>query len=310
MSWVKQKKSIIILAPMADLTDSPFCRICREVSGYDFVIFREMVSAEALVRNNEKTWKMCRFNKREKPLVIQIFGGNAKHIAEAAEKIVKKNKPDGIDINMGCPVPKIAGKSNAGASLMKDHDRAIGIIKAIKKLNLGVPITVKTRLGWSGENEILDFAPQLEKAGVDLITIHGRTKNQGYSGKAKWEMIARVKKLVSIPVIANGDIQNLEDIKKCLAITKADGVMIGRAALGNPWIFSGKIPTVKEIKKVVLKHAKLHLKHYGVEFGLTTFRKHLLAYFKGLPNISGWRLQLAQVKDLDQLKEILKKIPE
>ena len=309
MIWYN-KKPIIALAPMADLTDSPFCQICREVSGRDFVIFREMVSAEALVRNSEKTLHMCQFNKNERPIIIQIFGGEPKNIVRSAELIMKKFKPDGIDVNMGCPVPKIAGRSHAGAALMKDHARAIKIVEGLKAANLGVPISVKTRLGWGNEKEILEFAPQLERAGADVLTIHGRTKNQGYSGKADWETIAKVKKILSIPVIANGDIASVEDVKKCLSVTGADGVMIGRAALGNPWIFSGRAPSTKEIKKVVLKHAKLHLKHYGEQFGLVAFRKHLLAYFKGLSNITQWRLQLAQVKDLEQLKEILKKIPD
>lgn len=309
MNWYG-KKPIIALAPMADLTDSPFCQICREVSGRDFVIFREMVSAEALVRNSEKTLQMCKFDKKERPIVIQIFGGEPKNIVRSAELIMKKFKPDGIDVNMGCPVPKIAGRSHAGAALMKDHVRAIKIVEGLKAANLGVPISVKTRLGWGSEKEILEFAPQLERAGADVLIIHGRTKTQGYSGKADWETIAKIKKILSIPVIANGDIASVEDVKNCLEVTGADGVMVGRAALGNPWIFGGRVPDTKEIKKVVLKHAKLHLKHYGEHFGLVAFRKHLLAYFKGLPNITQWRLQLAQIKNLENLKEILKKIPD
>jgi len=309
MNWF-DKKPIIALAPMADLTDSPFCRICREVSGDDFVIFREMVSAEALVRDNAKTLKMCEFDKEERPIVIQIFGGDPGNIAASAELIVNKFKPDGIDINMGCPVSKIAGRSHAGAALLKDHERAIKIITTLKAKNLGVPISVKTRLGWGSDSEILEFAPKLEQAGADVLTIHGRTKVQGYSGAANWEMIGKVKNILSIPVIANGDVSSVEDIKRCLEITRADGVMIGRAALGNPWIFGGRVPDLEEIKKVVLRHAKLHVEHYGEEFGLTAFRKHLLSYFKGLPNIAKWRVMLAQVKDQKQLGEILKKIPE
>lgn len=304
------KKPIIALAPMADLTDSPFCRICREVSGKDFVIFREMVSAEALVRDNGKTLKMCEFDESERSLVIQIFGGNPENITKAARMIVEKFKPNGIDINMGCPVPKIAGRSNAGASLMKDHERAIKIVKTLKSENLGVPISVKTRLGWNKEDEILEFARKLEEAGVDLLTVHGRTKSQGYSGSANWDVIAKVKKIISIPMIANGDIKSAEDVKNCLSITGADGVMIGRAALGNPWIFSGKIPDLKEIKKVVLRHAQLHVGHYGERFGLVAFRKHLLSYFRGVFGAAKWRIELAQVKDLEELKKVLKKIPD
>lgn len=307
MNWF-DKKPIIALAPMADLTDSPFCHICREVSGSDFVIFREMVSAEALIRNNAKTLKMCEFGKRERPIVIQIFGGDPNHVVKAAELIVNKFRPDGIDINMGCPVPKIAGRSHAGAALLKDHDRAVKIITSLKEKELGVPISVKTRLGWGRDDEILEFAPKLEQAGVDVLTIHGRTKTQGYSGRANWEMIGKVKNILSIPVIANGDMTSIDDIKRCLEATKADGVMIGRAALGNPWIFGGRVPDLEEIKKVVLKHAKLHIEHYGEEFGLTAFRKHLLSYFSGIPNIKKIRPLLAAVGDIKDLEECLDSI--
>ena len=198
---------------MADMTDGPFTKICREIAGKDFVIFREMVSAEAIVRGNAKTLKMCEFAKKERPVIIQLFGGRAGTIVEAAKIVVKKFKPNGIDINMGCPVPKITGKTRAGAALLKDIPRAVNIIKALKEAKLGVPISVKTRLGWNKEDEILDFAPKFQAAGADLISIHGRTKNQGYSGAANWEMIARVKKILTIPVLANGDIKNFEDIK-------------------------------------------------------------------------------------------------
>lgn len=266
MTWLS-KKPIIALAPMADMTDSPFCRVCREVANtprpaghpslegnHDFVIFREMVSAEAIVRGNEKTLKMCEFEEIERPIVLQLFGSNADVIVKAVEVLVD-NTPhptrvghpslegiSGIDINMGCPVPKIAGKANSGAALMKDHVRAVEIVRALKKANLGVPVSVKTRLGWSKDDEILEFAKKLEDAGVDAISIHGRTKMQGYSGQANWERIAEVKKLVNIPVIANGDITSQEDIARCLEITGADGVMIGRGALGNPWVFQNVPP--------------------------------------------------------------------
>lgn len=363
MTWL-DKKPIIALAPMADMTDSPFCRVCRLVNSESrkgeeslfgaskFVIFREMVSAEAIVRGNLKTLRMCEFDEIEKPIVLQIFGSSPEVIRRAAEKILEKGflsassadrdcVCDGIDVNMGCPVPKIAGKGLAGASLMKDHNRAVEIIKALKKANLGLPISVKTRLGWSKKEEILEFAPKLEQAGVDAITIHGRTKIQGYSGEADWEMIRRVKKLIKIPVIANGDIKSAENIKKCLEITSADGVMIGRGALGNPWVFRSVIArtlserselkwtkqsqgtreiaasltsfvprndiSIDEVKRVVLRHVELHLEHYG-EGSMVTFRKHLLYYFKGLPDVKNLKQELVKVKTIEELKEILKKL--
>ena len=189
---------------------------------------------------------------------------------------------------------------------MRDPERAVDIVKALKKANLGVPVSVKTRLGWASEGEILRFAPLLEQAGVDALTIHGRTKKQGYSGQANWEAIAKVVKLLSIPVIANGDIKNSEDIKKCLEITGADGVMIGRAALGNPWMLSGfpDNPDLRIIKEVVLRHAELHLERYG-DRGMVTFRKHLLYYFKGFDGAVDLRRKLARVSDLKELREIL-----
>jgi len=306
MNWLKSKP-ILALAPMADMTDSPFCRVCREVSGQDFVIFREMISAEAVVRNSAKTLAMCRFEDMERPIVIQIFGSNPGVMAEAARIIVDKFHPDGIDVNMGCPVPKITGKSLAGAALMKSPEKAVEIVRALKAEKLGVPISVKTRLGWSKEDEILELAPKLEEAGIDLLSIHGRTKIQGYKGKASWEMITKVKKILSIPVLANGDINSENDIKKCLEITRADGVMIGRGALGNPWIFKAKdrgSVDLKEVIKVVLRHLDWHLERYG-EGSVVTFRKHLAWYFKNIPNIKETRKKLLLVSSKEELSGLL-----
>jgi len=347
MTWFQRKNNqpILALAPMADMTDGPFCCVCREVAGKNFVIFREMVSAEAIVRGNKKTLKMCEFEEIERPIVIQLFGGKPEVIVEAARILVGQKIPpnpplirgglripDGIDINMGCPVPKIAQKGQAGAALMKDPERAVAIVKALKQANLGVPVSVKTRLGWAVEDEILTFAKLLEEAGVDALSIHGRTKKQGYAGQANWQMIGQVKKLVKIPVIANGDINSAEDIEKCLEITGADGVMIGRGALGNPWIFSSFPPPTRgrlgeglanretppspspyrggeidEVKRVVLRHAQLHLERYGEDHGLKTFRKHLLCYFKSIPGVKEIRKELVKIETLGDLKKVLEK---
>jgi nifR3 family TIM-barrel protein len=303
-------KNLKVLAPMADLTDQPFSQICRQVAGKDFVIFREMISAEAIVRGNEKTLKMCKFKNNERPIILQIFGAKPDIIAQAAQILTDKFHPDGIDINMGCPVPKIAGKGKAGAELLRDTKRAVSIIDALKQANLALPLSVKTRLGWTDKTDILEFAKQLETAGVDLLTVHGRTKQQGYTGVADWETIGQVKKNIKIPLIANGDIKSLDDIKNCLQITGADGVMIGRAALGNPWIFTNTAPNKKEFKKIIICHAKLHLKHYG-ENSMTTFRKHLLYYFKmdrlifSIQNIKQLRVELVKLKTLEELKKLL-----
>ncbi len=307
-----KNKKIMALSPMADMTDSPFCRIVRQIGGVD-VVFREMVSSEALVRNNEKTLKMTEFHKEERPIVQQIFGADPKTMAHAAEIVMKHSNPEGIDINMGCPVYKITSNFN-GCALMKDPDLAKKIIKEIKQAIGETPLSVKIRLGWSDPDEFKKFIPVIEKAGADLITLHGRTKSQGYGGKSDWDRIAEAKKIASIPILANGDIHEPEQVAEALKITSADGVMIARGALGNPWFFSlvdnpRKI-SLTERKKIVLAHAKLHLEHYG-ERGMVTFRKHLSWYFKTnkigevLPNIKEWRAKIVRVSSLPELEELL-----
>lgn len=304
-------KPIIALAPMADYTDRPFGLLCREIGGSDFIIYREMVSSAAIVRGNEKTLRMCEIDSREHPIIIQIFGDDPLIMAKAAKIVVERYQPDGIDINMGCPVPKVAQKTKSGAALMRHPDLAVEIVKAIKNENLGVPLSVKTRLGWSSDNEIFDFAKLLEMAGIDLIAIHGRTKVQGYSGEANWQRIGEVKKHLSIPVLANGDIRTGEDIKKCISVTGADGVMIGRGALGNPWIFDGNAGriSVKQMSEIIMLHAQLHIEHYG-ERGMVTFRKHLAWYFhgeriQGLTGLKKIRAQLVRISSMDELSAVL-----
>ncbi len=303
--WLKQKP-ILALAPMADITDQPFTYLCRKYSGKDFVIFREMVSAEAIVRNNEKTLKMCEFDEFERPIVLQVFGAKPITIKQAIKIIVNRYQPDGIDINMGCPMPKIT-KNKAGSYLLKDQDLAIKIIQAINELNLKIPLSVKTRLGWSSKIDLDKLLPRLLETKIDLLTIHARTKNQYYTGQADWLAIANlIKKFKpSIPIIANGDVKTKQDIEQCLKLSLADGVMIGRGAIGNPFVFSFKKPDLETIKQVVLEHAYLHLKFYQTN-KLTSFRKHLVQYFKGLPNIKKFREKLVQVETKEDLKALLK----
>jgi len=332
------KKPVIALAPMADYTDRPFGLLCREIAGKNFVIFRQMVSAEAIVRDSAKTLKMCEFDEVERPLVIQIFGAKPATMAEAVKIISEKFQPDGIDINMGCPVPKIVSKNKAGAALMKEPELAEEIVRAVRAvLPTRILLSVKTRLGWSRPDEILSFAPRLEAAGADFLTIHGRTKTQGYTGKADWAAIGRVKKILKIPVIANGDILTTADSAECLRQSGADGAMLGRGALGNPWIlkqmflfchsegvqrpknllsqtrkilhpFGVQDDNLNDLIKIVLRHAELHIAEYG-DKAITTFRKHLLWYFKGnrvdVPEIKKFRVELALVDSLTGLKKIL-----
>ncbi len=312
MDWKTMKQPIIALSPMADMSDLPFCLIAKELGAE--VMFREMVSSEALIRGNEKTFEMARFDERERPIIQQIFGGDPKTMGEAARLIDEKYHPDGIDINMGCPVYKIVSNFN-GASLMKDPKLASEIVREMKK-NITVPLSVKIRLGWSDPTDAIDFVKYLEDAGAELITVHGRTKAQGYSGVSDWEMIGRVKQQVSIPVLANGDIHKPEQVPEALEITGCDGVLIARGCLGNPWFFAqarevlktGKVPTpisLQERFDVCMKHARLHVEHYG-ERGVVTFRKHLSWYLKGIPGVKEMRTKIMQVTTLTELEELLR----
>jgi len=310
LNWDDLSKPIIALSPMADMTDSAFCRVVKIVSGKkDYpIMFREMVSSEAVVRKNNKTLDMTEIHEDERPLVQQLFGSNSDVMAEAAEIIENEHHPEGFDINMGCPVYKLTSNFN-GCALMNDPKTAVDIVKKMKA-KISVPLSVKMRAGWRNPKQVLDFAPLIEQAGADLITVHGRTKEQGYTGKSDWDLIAQVKKRVNIPVLANGDIFTHSDIKRALEITECDGVLIARGALGNPWIFTdNENPTLEERIDVVLKHYDLHEKQYG-EKAPMTFRKHLTWYFKGLPHMKKYRDQLHKIDSREKLVEILYEIEE
>ncbi len=301
----------IALSPMADMTDSPFCLIAKKLGAR--LVFREMISSEALVRDNVKTFHMAKFHEQERPIIQQIFGADPDVMLRAAQIIEKNFQPNGIDINMGCPVNKLTSNFN-GASLMRDPKLASQIVKKVKA-GIKVPLSVKTRLGWSEKTEILDFIKYLEDAGADLVSIHGRTKAQAYSGEADWEIIAQAKQQVKIPVFANGDINTPEKVKQALEITKADGVLIGRGALGNPWIFKQaedflekgeyKKISLQEKLNTMLEHAKMHIQHYG-ERGIITFRKHASWYLKAEKNIKPFRQELLQTKTFEDFEKKVK----
>lgn len=312
--WKTQLKPIIALSPMADMSDLPFCLIAKELGAE--LMFREMVSAEALVRGSKKTFEMARFDERERPIIQQIFGGDPVVMGDAARLIDERYHPDGIDINMGCPVYKITSNFN-GASLMRDAPTAMAIVREMKK-GITVPLSVKIRLGWSEKTDALDFIQRLEEAGADLVTVHGRTKAQGYSGVSDWEMIGRVREQVSIPVLANGDIHSPEQVPEALHVTDCAGVLIARGCLGNPWFFRharevlahGAVQTPVSLDErfaVCLRHARLHVEHYG-EKGVATFRKHLSWYLKGIPGIKEMRTAIMQVTTLATLEEMLNKL--
>lgn len=318
---LSKKKEILALSPMADMTDSAFCQVVRRIGGAD-IVFREMVSSEAIVRENEKTLGMTDFVAAERPIVQQIFGADPHTMARAAAIVMEHAAPEGIDINMGCPVYKITSNFN-GAALMKDPERAAAIIREMRSaIGDSIPISVKIRLGWDDPDGFKTFIPVIENAGANLITIHGRTKCQGYSGKSDWNRIAEAKKIATVPLLANGDIHEPHQVAEALAQTGADGVLIARGALGNPWFFTlcAKIRTVRNYEsdesnffipleervRVVLEHARLHVAQYG-ERGIVTFRKHLAWYFKTqkigfeISGIKDIRMRLMQVKTMEEL---------
>jgi len=299
---------------MADMTDTPFNLMCKKHGAS--LIFKEMVSSEAIIRNNEKTFRMTSNDEGERPIIQQIFGSDPATMAKAAELVVSSSHPDGIDINMGCPVYKIVSNFD-GAALMKEPEKAAEIIREVKKA-IDVPLSIKMRLGWSNDRDCLDFARVVEDAGADAIEIHGRTKVQGYAGKANWERIGEVKQAVRIPVLLNGDVKTPEDAKNALEISNADGILIGRGALGNPWIFEriecvlrGDVdpgsPSLDERISALREHAKLQVDHYG-ERGLIKLRKHLPYYLSGLQGWKDIRQELVHVSTLQDLENILHKI--
>jgi tRNA-dihydrouridine synthase B len=269
-----------------------------------------MISADGLVYGSEKSMEMGRFVDEERPIIQQLFGSDPERMAKAVKMIDEAYNPDGFDVNMGCPVYKITSNFN-GAALMKDPELATRIIKAMKGAT-SKPVSVKLRLGWSSPNEVLEFIKVVEAAGADLVTIHGRTKEQGYSGVADWEMVGRARAMVKIPVLVNGDIHGPEVASKALQQSGCDGMLIARGALGNPWIFeqipaalrgeSWHVPTMAERVKVVMQHAVLHAEQYG---NLISFRKHLSWYFKGVAGAKEIREKVVRVTTVEELRTVL-----
>lgn len=311
INWKSIPRPIVALAPMADMTDLPFSLICKKYGTP--IVFREMVSSEALVRGNARTMEMARFDERERPIIQQIFGSDSVVMAEAARIIDERFHPDGIDINMGCPVYNIVSNFN-GAALMRDPERASAMVKAMKKV-ISCPLSVKIRLGWNQDTDCLEFVKVLEDAGVDLISIHGRTKEQGYSGKANWDRIGEARKNTSLPVLVNGDITSVDEAKDALSRSGADGVLVGRGGLGNPWFFrelvstfqgdrNSAVPTSEERLSVIREHAALQIQRYG-ENGLIKLRKHLPWYFKGSSGLKDIRSALVRVSTVEDLEKAL-----
>lgn len=309
-SWKDFPRPIIGVSPMADMTDTPFNLMCKAHGAP--LIFKEMISSEAIVRGSEKTFRMGVIEEEERPLVQQIFGSDPLTMAKAAELIYERCKPEAIDINMGCPVYKIVSNFD-GSALMKDPKRASEIVRAMKNA-VPVPISVKTRLGWENDRDCVEFAKMLEDAGADAMAVHGRTKVQLYSGTANWERIGDVKRAVSIPVLLNGDVRSGEDAIRALEVSRADGALIGRGVLGNPWIFeeiraalnheSYSPPTLSDRVEAVRRHANLQIDFFG-EKGLIKLRKHFPFYFKGEFGNKDLRTALVRVTTLEDLEKAL-----
>ncbi len=300
------------LAPMAGVADSAFRQVCKKF-GASYVV-SEMASSKALTMNDKKTAELLTITENERPMAIQLFGDNPKIMAEATLKIMPYN-PDIIDINMGCPVPKIAG-NNCGSALMKNPTLASEIIKAVRDIS-PVPVSVKFRKGWDDDNiNAVDFAKMCEQSGADFITIHGRTKKQMYAPPVDLDIIRDVKSAVSIPVIGNGDIYSVKDAVKMYDYTGCDLVMVGRGALGNPWIFSqikeyfekGTIPpppSINERMEVMLSHIKLLCKLKGEYIGMKEARKHSAWYIKGVRGAASFRQKMGTLTTFDDLEKMV-----
>ncbi len=303
----------LCLAPMEDVTEMPFRVICKRL-GAD-IVYTEFTSSEGIIRDIPRIMAKIEICDEERPVAIQIFGGRPEAMSGAAQAI-EKLKPDFIDVNCGCWVKNHVAR-NEGAGLLRDLPLFESIVKTTVK-STKLPVTVKTRLGWD-ENSILitDVAKMVENAGAQALTLHCRTRAQGHNGFADWSWLAKIKKAVKIPVIGNGDITSPEDVKAMLE-TGCDGVMIGRGAIANPWIFKQtkhflktgahlSEPSIEERVQTCIGHLKLNVEHKGEKGGVLTFRKHYAGYLKGLPNISQVRMELMQWMELTPVIDRLSK---
>lgn len=307
-------KNRVVLAPMAGVCNSAFRRIVKEMGCG--LIYAEMVSDKAIFYKNQKTIEMLYMTDFERPIAQQIFGSDKESFVDAAKYIYENMHPDIIDINMGCPVPKVAVHAQAGSALLKNPEKIKEIVEAVVKA-VPIPVTVKIRSGWD-QNSInaVEVAKICESAGASAICIHARTRSQGYSGKADWNIIKQVKENVSIPVIGNGDIVDIYSAKKMLEETGCDAIMIGRAALGNPWIFkevneyieNNKIidrPTDIEKINMCIKHLE-YLKKIKIDkVAVLEIRNHVAWYLKGLKGANDIKNNIFKTKDINEIEKIL-----
>lgn len=307
-------KNNLVLAPMAGISNPTYIKICESM-GAGFAI-TELISAEAIVRGNKKTLDMLEgIDKIKIPVAIQIFGSNSTTMKEAAKILVNDYHAKIIDINMGCPVPKVAIKSQAGSALLKDVNKIKEIVREVVNA-IDVPVTVKIRSGWDNNHiNAIEVAKVIEESGASAITIHARTRSQGYSGKADWKIIKDVVNAVNIPVIGNGDIYTPEDAKKMLDETSCTAVMIGRGALGNPWIFKNTLSYLQNgIYSEVTISDKINMMKYHYEELLKVKNEHvanlemrtiLLYYLKGMPNTKELKSKIITSSNYNEIKDIL-----
>lgn len=301
-----------ILAPMAGVTDLPFRLLCKEQGAG--LLCMEMVSAKAILYKNRNTKSLLEIHPKERPVSLQLFGSDPDIMSEIAKQI--EELPFAIlDINMGCPVPKIV-KNGEGSALMRNpalvHEIVSKVAKAIEK-----PVTVKIRKGFDDDSvNAVEIARIIEDAGAAAVAVHGRTREQYYSGKADWDIIRQVKEAVSIPVIGNGDVSSGEDAERMVSETRCDGIMVGRAVQGNPWIFQELIhyeetgeklarPSVTEVREMMLRHAKLQMECKGDYTAIREMRKHVVWYTVGFPNSARLRAEINQVESYEELEKLL-----
>ncbi len=310
-------KNRVVLAPMAGFTSSTYRLLCKKM-GVGLVV-SEMVSDKALIYDSKKTFELLKFKEEERPIAIQLFGGDPDSMGKAAKIVEDAVHPDIIDINMGCPVPKIAIKSKAGSSLLKNPELIREIVASVVK-SVSVPVTVKIRSGWDEEHINAPLVAKIcEEAGASAIFIHGRTRKQGYSGIADLKIIKEVKDSVKIPVIGNGDIKSCYDAKKMILECGVDAVMIGRATLGNPWLIKEcvnyleegippKEVTMAERISLMKEHTLNNINEKGDVVGVLEMRSILMHYLKGIPNTKNLKLEICKCQTKDDLLKVIDEI--
>lgn len=307
-----QLNTRLALAPMAGVTDLAFRTICRELGAG--LTYTEMVSAKALCFQDGKTLQLMELGEDEHPVAVQIFGSDPDCMAQAAEKVAAVANPDFIDINMGCPVPKVAAHGD-GSGLMRTPELAARIVSGVKAA-CGKPVTVKIRKGWDkGSVNAVEFAQAMEAAGADAIAVHGRTRAQMYSGKADWDIIRLVKQAVQVPVIANGDVAEPEDAPHILHYTGADMVMIGRGCFGNPWLFQQAkaaldgeaippLPPLSQRCDTAVRQFELARAQKGEKIACLEARKHYAWYLKGIPYAGYWKKEICQIQTMEDIYRV------